>query len=140
MTPDLSENLHRNLERLARRLNGYVGSVAFGSEKSNDYLMVSYADYLLLRQAYYHAMNRSSRRRLRNKLFQKIDYARLSDEAGGELGNIEITDTERPFLHLLFDRSCGSRYAVLKVRNIRHMEYLLYVRQSAFREMLYRAQ
>lgn len=138
MFDTLPEHLQHKIERLAGRLNSYTGSVILKNQGTSVFCVVAANDVLLLRQANYGPMNRSSRRKLRERLFEKAASVDLDEELANALAEHQSGDEDRPFLHFRFGKGGGSKYAVLRVENLVYMEYLLYVSQYAFRENLYR--
>lgn len=138
MFDNLPEHQQHTLERLARRLNSYTGSVVIKSKGASVFCVVAANDVSLLRQAYFGPMNRSSRRKLRERLFEKSSSVELDEELVRTLEENHSGDESRPFLQFYFGKDDSSKYAVLRVQNLAYMEYFLYVSQYAFRETIYR--
>jgi hypothetical protein len=138
MLDTLPEHHQQVIQQLARRLNSYTGSIILKNQGESVFCVVAANDVHLLRQAFHGPMNRSSRRKLRERLFERPSIVDLDDELTELLLERHPADEERPFLHFFFERAGGSKYAVLRITNLAYMEYLLYVSQRAFRENLYR--
>lgn len=138
MFDTLPERHQHKIERLAGRLNSYTGSIILKNQGTSVFCVVAANDVSLLRQAYFGPMNRSSRRKLRERLFEKADSVDLDEDLARALVEHQSGDEDRPFLHFYFGKGGSSKYAVLRAENLVYMEYLLYVSQYAFRENLYR--
>ena len=140
MIDALTEHHQYKIQLLAGRLNSYTGSVILRNQGESVFCIVAANDVALLRQAYFHAMNRSSRRKLRERLFETSSIAQIDDDLTVDLFKLQSENgSVRPFLLFYFGRHEDSeKYAVLTVKNLAYMEYLLYVTQRAWREKLYR--
>lgn len=138
MFDTLPEHHQRKIARIANRLNSYTGSVVLRKQGVSVFLVVAANDVLLLRQAYYGPMNRSSQRKLRERLFETKDAVDMDDELSDTLSQRDNGDADHPFLCFYFGKGGREKYAVLKAENLARMEYILYVGQSAFREYLHR--
>lgn len=132
------DDFHVELMQFARRLDGSVGSVVLQDSGRNIYCIVRTNDALLLCQAMTGSMNRSSRRKLRKRLFDDMQSceveAGLIERLGGRFGAEKHGEL---VLHS-FGSNVIEQYAVLNVSTMRRAEYLLYVTQRAFTEYIYR--
>ena len=121
-------------------LNSQVGSVIIEDDRAARYCVVPFNDALLLGQALYGPMNRSSKRKLRERVVGKCLRIRVERETlGADFDKVrDKCETNNPLVSFVVTRRTGAKYAILDVGRMRYFEYSLYVGQRALREALYR--
>lgn len=131
-------DIQDELGRLTRRLDSYTGAIVLRVEGRSIYSIISANDALLVCQALNGPMNRSSRRKLRNRLFDQVSFVEVSEGFSKSVEHQPRDDKSSPFVCCLLGDENVKKYAILDAEKLKYLEYYLYVSQSSFRDKIYR--